>query len=438
MKKLLRFAAIAGLLAALPLASIGAPSLQQATDQGKNLGLQNKNEVGTSRINEETASQVPFFKPSPVQKDGFQGGFGDMVNIGVDRITQSKEYSGGNCDREGFDPAVEAQKSAGAAKWAAMTAAQRQQAIQSQSDYFDQECEGINFLAGEYQMRQKIEIPPDDSLQDWVPPAGDADGNGACTTQTTTIPPEFNTEYCYESMTIENRFCNENLAVQCQPPQGNCASEGVIRGSVSVSTGNYSYTFDGSQLVLRNSITQAWTQTWANFTFNLAGVDRIEEFRAIQIQSDNWVGIEVNGVYLGTHTRFFGGWRSTPWTIRMGSRVCTEFERGQCIKRSGTSPFSPCIEWEQICTGWTNYSSRVEYAEGQYRSAETGDSFTSAVNIDMRPYLREGANTIKMYVIDGGAPGNGQVWINARQRCLPQCSYNWSNNCAAFENVRVN
>lgn len=384
------------LIAVIPATSFSAMSLQDANTLGKNLGEQNRNEVGTSGISEETASQVPFYKKNPVQENGYQGGFGDMMNIGVSRITQSQQYSPGRCDREGFDPAAEAQKSVGPEKWAAMTPLQRQKAIQDQSDYFDQECEGINFLAGDYQMRDKITIPPGDDLQNWTPPAGSPD-DSSCSTQTVTTPAEYRTDSCYESMTLEKRFCNESLNVVCRPPpEGNCASGGIVRGSVSVNTGGYSYSFSGSQLILKNTIHAPWSLTYAKFSFKLEGLDRIQEFRAVQITSDNWVGIEINGTYLGTHTRYFGGFSRSNYKIRVsGSQVC-----------------------------WSATSCR---------SAETGDSFTSSVSVDMMPYLVEGDNYITMYVVDGGPPGNGTIWINAKQKCLPDCDFNWVNTCAAFD-----
>ncbi len=414
------------------------PTLQGAHDLGIGFATQQKDEVGTSRINEQTAAQVPLYKPNPLQQNSYDGGFGDMLNIGVGRITESRAYSPGSCDKEGFDPEQAAKSVMGPQKWATLSASQRQRAIEDQITYFDQECEGINFLAGEYKMRNRAEIPPTDDLANWTPPQGTPDGNGNCSMENVSIPPEYVTEYCYESRTIENRFCEEHLNVQCEPPPpGNCASGGIVRGSVSVSTGNYSYSFNGSQLVLHNTITQPWSQTYANFNFNIEGLDRIEEFRAVQIQSDNWVGLAVNGVYLGTHSRFFGGWYSTSYTVRIGNvRYCSQYER-QCTSYStGDTPI--CWQWEDVCTGGYYNMSQVFYSPTGYRSAETGDRFTSSVNINLMPYLKEGNNTITMYVIDGGPPGNGTIWINAYQKCPPSCSYTWSDNCAPFESVLVN
>lgn len=194
-------------------------SLQGAHDQGMNLGKEQNNSVGTSRISEQTASQIPLYKPNAVQSGNYDGGFGDMMGIGVDRINQSKTYSPGSCDREGFNPEQAAQSVMGPAKWAALTPVQKQQAISDQVSFFDQECEGINFLAGEYQMRQKIEIPPDDNLADWTPPAGTPDGNGECTTKDISIPAEYIKESCYQTTALEKRECFEtaNVNVYMKP-----------------------------------------------------------------------------------------------------------------------------------------------------------------------------------------------------------------------------
>jgi hypothetical protein len=194
-------------------------SLQGAHDQGMSFGKEQKNSVGTSRISEQTASQIPLYKQNAKQSDGYEGGFGDMVNIGVGRITESRAYSPGSCDKEGFDPEQAAKSVMGPQKWAALSAAQRQRAIEDQIAYFDQECEGINFLAGEYKMRNRAEIPPGDDLANWTPPAGTPDENGNCTIKEVTIPPEFVSELCYESRTIEKRECFEtaNVNVYMEP-----------------------------------------------------------------------------------------------------------------------------------------------------------------------------------------------------------------------------
>ena len=207
----------------IALAAIAAPaaaqvSLQGAHDQGIGFAAEQKNSVGTSRINEQTAAQVPLYKPNAVQSGSYDGGFGDMMSIGVSRITESQAYTPGNCDKEGFDPEQAAQSVVGPAKWAALTPAQKQRAISDQVRFFDQECEGINFLAGEYQMRQKIEIPPSDDLNEWNP-GGETDGNGQCSMQTITIPPEYQENSCYQTTALEKRECFDvaNVNVYMKP-----------------------------------------------------------------------------------------------------------------------------------------------------------------------------------------------------------------------------
>ncbi|MFT0547076.1 hypothetical protein ACMHYO_12145 [Allopusillimonas ginsengisoli] len=413
------------------------PTLQGAHDLGIGFATQQKDEVGTSRINEQTASEVPLYRPNPVQQNNYEGGFGDMLGIGVGRITQSRSYSPGSCDKEGFDPEQAAKSVMGPQKWATLSASQRQRAIEDQITYFDQECEGINFLAGEYKMRNRAEIPPTDDLANWTPPQGTPDGNGNCSMENVSIPPEYVTEYCYESRTIENRFCEEHLNVQCEPPPpGNCAIDGVVRGSVSVSQASYGYTFNGSTLVLINNVTASFSQTWAKFNFNVSGADRIQEFRATYIQSDNWVGFSVNGHFIGTHSRYFGGLNLGSDRLTMASvKTCANQEQ-QCIEWSNGDQ-GGCQAWETVCTSYY-YSTRVQYSPSGYGPPETGDSFGSSVNVDIRPYLKEGNNEITMYVIDGGMPGNGRISFNVYQKCPPNCSYTWSDNCAPFESVLVN
>jgi len=199
-------------LAALAAPAAAQVSLQGAHDQGIGFATEQKNSVGTSRINEQTAAQVPLYKPNAVQSGSYDGGFGDMMSIGVGRINQSKTYAPGSCDREGFNPEQAAKSVVGDAKWASMSTAQRQRAIEDQVTFFDQECEGINFLAGEYQMRQKVEIQPSDDLTKWNP-GGSPSGDGQCSMQTIYVPAEYEKNSCYQTTALEQRQCFDNANV---------------------------------------------------------------------------------------------------------------------------------------------------------------------------------------------------------------------------------
>lgn len=187
---------------------------QAAHNQGMSLGQGELNRVGTSNINEHNAQElVPFSKDQPIQKNDSRTDANLFFDMGVGQINSSRNYSAGTCDREGFNPEAEARKGLGESKWNQMTEAQKQEAIKNQQSFFDQECEGINFLAGEYPGRTEHVIQPGDDLAKWEPDTMPPDVPGECRTETTSTPSTYDKYYCNESTAIESRQCHETANV---------------------------------------------------------------------------------------------------------------------------------------------------------------------------------------------------------------------------------
>ncbi len=213
---------------------------------------------------------------------------------------------------------------------------------------------------------------------------------------------------------IENLRCNRRLIVTCEQVAGNCASAGVVRGSVSVSNGSYSFTFDGTNMVLSNPITAVNSRTEAAFSFTVSGANRLQQFAITGIESDNWVGIEVNGRYIGTHTRHFGGFNTGSDRLTLGYvPYCYDTESGQ-----------QCYD-----------DLRVIYGPGENDNyyPETGGGMYTSVFYDLRPFIVEGPNVIRMFVINGGGPGLGKIYIRVDQKCNANCTDSWDNQCASLE-----
>lgn len=74
----------------------------------------------------------------------------------------------------------------------------------------------------------------------------------------------------------------------------------------------------------------------------------------------------------------------------------------------------------------------VRYGANAYGSPELSTSWNFGLNIDLRPYLRNGANTIFMRVIVAGG-GEGAIQMTTRQTCPLNCSVSTDNQCAALE-----
>ncbi len=363
-----------------------APSLQQANDQGKSLGLDNKNSVGTSRINVQTASQVPFYKTNPTQGSAFQGGFGDMVNTGVSRITQSKGYSAGSCDREGFNPATEAEKSAGPEKWAKMSSSERMQAIKDQSTYFDQECEGINFLAGDYQMRQKVEISPGDDLNKWNP-GGSPDGIGQCITQTVTVPPEYEKFVCNETTALEHRQCFDTSNVNVY------YKDGLPDPPVTY--------------ILRNENSPTWNLTvWPS-----RGV--------IDVYAPNAI---LGSVYSSCAYKYEIGQHCTWWSGG-DSDTCLRWEPDYQCYPGYVENIGPASETISMYGGQTSISQHFyqsEYFRIRSRPRDTGCTFA----VDNWHYA------------GGAGPGpedNHITWVYNFCQPIKHVDVTWNNNCSLLD-----
>lgn len=109
---------------------------------------------------------------------------------------------------------------------------------------------------------------------------------------------------------IETVSCDRYLLLSCQPPIAGCTGSGIAVNSATISNGAYQFTLVGSALTIVNNVTAINKVTEADFSFSIAGLDRVDEFFINAIHSDNYVGIAVNGSFLGVHGRAFGGWNA--------------------------------------------------------------------------------------------------------------------------------
>ena len=219
--------------------------------------------------------------------------------------------------------------------------------------------------------------------------------------------PQFTTNYdsnatytCTQSYTTYTSSCRREAAPTCEPAplSATCSATGIVAGSAAINNGSYSFTFDGYDLTIRNNVTAKNSVTTASFTFTVASLDLIKQFTLTGIESDNWVGLTVNGTYIGTHTRLFGGFAT--WSDRL------VMEGGQ-----------------------------VRYSDTGYHAPETGGGFYSAMDIDIKPHLQNGENTIVMNVVNGGGPGMGAAYFKATQKCPAICEMNWVDYCGGHEGL---
>lgn len=122
-----------------------------------------------------------------------------------------------------------------------------------------------------------------------------------------------------------------------------------------------------------------------SLTFNLTDKSILTRFTLAQANFDDWLWVKINGstVYVGPH----GGDRL----------ILTEFFDSE----RDAFPYS-----------------LVQYCDGCFGSPELSRNWSTAPNVDMRPYLVSGQNTIWMRTIVAGA-GEGAIRIDATS-CLAE------------------
>ena len=397
-----------------------------------------------------------------------------------------------------------------------------------------QECEAVNFLARNPDVRPQFNITNNDPMilgakdarnnaESFFQSLGIAGGTGAssqCTTRTETTPEQYTTETCTSLREVgtqqctmgrqvnldadanyqcdktvsaftsqqrqptvttsscsygrqinldeDSRFqcdqtvnayetlkCHRSSSVTCTGGGDGCDQGGIVPGSwqgdMAVSwapagTGDYNLTFG----TIGDNYWGGWGTIYdRTLTFNIKDKSLITRFALTRAAFDDWLWVKVNDntVYVGP----YGGDRL--YVIGQGSPVgdnsfCYQNDwSGQwsCYQYIGWSETPTQVGTYQYCAmiGWdvsTWYCNNdgppgyVKYgpAANQYGSPELSTSWNVDLNIDIRPYLKDGLNTVWMRTIVAGG-GEGAVVFTTRQRCPVNCSVSTDNQCAALE-----
>ncbi|WP_282366688.1 hypothetical protein [Pseudomonas sp. PS02290] len=362
---------------------------------GLELGKNNLNKL-SSKVSNSNAQTMPHYTNKPPQSQNF--GSSDLFGVGVSRIN--------TCKTEAHGP----------------------------DQIANQECDAVNFLAKNPEQRVKFPLDPKDpiisGIGETINNANGGSATEACGTKTTTTPDIYSTEVCNEYNLSEMKSCSMGqvvnvdakanfqcnitknrleqvscdawLTVACQPPVAGCSGGGIKTGSASLSNGSYTYKLVGDDLTIINDVTAINNITSADFNFTIEGLDRVTDFFINSIHSDNYVGVSVNGHFVGVHARIFSGWNPS------ADRLVQDFNYSPPHARWGPNP-------------------------GDHYQAEIGGNLLTAVNADLKPYLREGQNVITVNVLNGKGPGYGKVYITAHQLCPPPCVETWTNQCESYQ-----
>jgi len=416
-------------------------SMQDATQQGNQLGTSLNPNIYQGITTSNPVDVVPQYNPAePAQTQYFQGGQGSIVAPGTARVAACASQSDPECQavnlmskgpqtRPQFtiandDPLLTRVR--GLTANAGSLAGDMIGDIFSTYDtctttttttspiYETQVCDEFATLENTVcKMGQEVIVDPNyaykclETIQ--------SQSNATCNVGRVVQVDAVHTYQCQKSVNkLENLTCNRVLIVNCTWQGDYCAPTGITPGTVVVTNGNYTFKIVGGTITLENNITAVNSRTQATFEFDIQGANKLGVFEITEIHSDNWVGLVVNGTYIGTHSRYFLD-NKMPTFNRASDRL-------ELVDK-------------EIGVGTGFIIKQVQYGPGpnDYANPETGLNFTSSESVDLRPYLVEGGNKITMYVINGGGPGNGTVTITANQKCEPLCEDSWDNQCASLE-----
>lgn len=218
-----------------------------------------------------------------------------------------------------------------------------------------------------------------------------------CQSSILTTPPTYSEEVCTEWRETEQRTCSETLQLACNRPL-ECDAGGIQLNTVQ-SDMSWDYTYP--ILTLGTVSDDIWGGYCAIYdrstTFTIEEIDKVAEFSLIQAGFDDWIKITVNGVVVRVGP--YGG------------------DRLEVV----SNKFSKSFTLQQ-----------VQYSATQYGNCELSTSWNQSLNIDIKPYLHTGSNTIDMRVIVAGG-GEGWMKFRATQYCDCEWQENWVNTCDALE-----
>jgi|GEM_PF-6949306 len=240
------------------------------------------------------------------------------------------------------------------------------------------------------------------------------------------------TEICHEERVTAEYSC-QTVAV----PK-NCTRESLITSGgldLSAQTGDSSIVLVGQvdPVTYRYRFGTIGDNYWSTgyykreFTVDIRDVANVRTFRIYHVGFDDLLAVSVNGNWLwsdyngGSYNSTYDQWGR--WYERQYCPTGTD-DSGQCTK---------CAKWYDYgdgsyCTEWVSAWETSRTWQSQW---ERSTNWDYDANVDFRPYLREGRNTIR---IDTGVVDGGEGWIFLEISAWEdKCSFDVVNECAAYE-----
>ncbi len=365
------------LLAALTVLAEPASTPAGAFNAGKAFATTGKTAAGNSVDAATAAAQLPHYGTTAAETHHFQGGRNLIGGIGTRKQNDCRT-------------------------------------ARAASAFDQQECDAVNYLSRHATNRTQFTIdkttdPLMVDSKDLIRSPGAVPGTSSqqCRVEQVRTPGTFLTESCTESMTIATVQCRRILTLACDPQTDGCDQGGIVPGSWSGDMA-VSYTPDGAGNYILQFGTIAdnyWTGSGTAYDrtlrFTVRDVSLITRFILTQAAYDDWLLVKVNDavVYVGPR----GGDRLDVIPV--------------CRPRRGG----------QVCYV------QVQFGASCLSDPELNTSWNVSLNIDLRPYLRDGENILFMRTVVAGA-GEGAIQIATRQACPRSCTERWdTSECAPLE-----
>ena len=241
---------------------------------------------------------------------------------------------------------------------------------------------------------------------------------------------------CEQKRVVTNHKCQKDLHLHCKNISDHCAAWGLEIDSIQ---GDMATEYNKDNGILRVGIDQI--QQWSSgllpcliydreITFEITGLDKITEFTFIDRYYDDYAIVKLNskqiGPIIGPDQRSRIGYKkeATDLDVR-----CLHVDlQGNIRKVKSSDALGKCPE---------NTRAMAYLGNEMYLSCELYTNWYDILNINVKPYLREGKNSLWIRTIVGGG---GEFWghFRVKQRCCDNWveEWNWSSpECAQNQGV---
>ena len=204
-----------------------------------------------------------------------------------------------------------------------------------------------------------------------------------------------------------NINCEKTLNVSCDKTE-ECQAGGIVKGSMDTGI-DWDYNYPNLRLgtpgtyYLPQCGDNDCCQRTMSASFNLRDIKEIRTFALKKVFLNNFLQVSINGNVVYNN---LGGYKLD--IIYSG-------------RHSYASPY--CAQWQE-----SNY--KVDGGYGRIESCILNGCKEEAdyMNIDLRPYLKEGRNTVEMKVV-WSFGGHIHIEIEARQQCCTKLTDKWEKRC---------